>query len=192
MTGVQTCALPILAIQPVWIVGVEPKDHQFVVAIDEGLRDLWPGDDLLEHPADRALTRQYAEALVRRRIHQPIFRQRVLVAYKSQCAVCHLRHKELLDAAHIKEDSDGGQPIVPNGLALCAIHHRAFDSNVLGITPKYEIRIRPDVLEEQDGPTLRYALQGLHRAKLVVPAMRAAQPRSDLLEERYERFLSAS
>jgi putative restriction endonuclease len=42
---------------------------------------------------------------------------------------------------------------VPNGMAMCAIHHRAFDSNVLGITPKYQIRIRPDVLE--NGTDLR-------------------------------------
>ena len=181
-----------LAIQPVWIVGEEPESRQFTVAIDADLLEQWTGSDTLQHPADLALRRQYAESIVRQRIHQPIFRRRVLAAYRSQCAVCRLRHDELLDAAHIKEDADGGQPVVPNGLAMCAIHHRAFDSNVLGITPTYEVRIRPDVLEEQDGPTLRYALQGLHKARLIVPRVKAAHPSSELLEERYERFLSAS
>ncbi len=177
---------------PVWLVGEEPNNHQFVVALDDIMREQWAGPGMLEHPADLALRRRYAEVTVKQRLHQPVFRQRVLAAYRSQCAVCHLRHDELLDAAHIKEDSDGGQPIVPNGLAMCAIHHRAFDSNVLGITPAYEVQIRPDILEEHDGPTLRYALQGLHKAKLHVPTHKTARPSADLLEERFERFRAAS
>jgi len=181
-----------IPLYPIWLVEEEPSEHQFVVAFDDAMREQWAGPDLLEHPVDLALRRQYAEVTVKQRLHQPIFRRRVLAAYKSQCAVCHLRHDELLDAAHIKEDSDGGLPVVPNGLAMCAIHHRAFDGNVLGITPRYEVRIRPDVLKEQDGPTLRYALQGLHKAQLVVPSVKAAHPNPDLLEERYERFLAAS
>ena len=59
---------------------------------------------------------------------------------------------ELLEAAHIREDSDGGEPIVPNGVAMCAIHHKAFDNAVLGIRPDYVIEIRQDILEEIDGP----------------------------------------
>ena len=139
-----------------------------------------------------ALQREYAEAMVKRRLHQPMFRYRVLTAYASQCALCRLRHKPLLDAAHIKEDRDGGEPIVPNGVAMCAIHHRAFDNAVLGIRPDYVVEIRPDVMEEVDGPTLLHALQGLHHARLHLPRSRPAWPREDLLEERYERFRAAS
>lgn len=93
-----------------------------------------------------------------------------------QCALCHLRHSELLDAAHIKEDADGGEPTVPNGMAMCAIHHRAFDSLVLGVSPTFKIEIRPDVMDEQDGPTLRYSLQGLHGSAIILPHQRAAHP----------------
>ena len=50
--------------------------------------------------------------------------------------LCKLRHAELLDAAHIIADAnDEGLPIVPNGLALCKIHHAAFDKNIIGISP---------------------------------------------------------
>ena len=69
----------------------------------------------------------------------PVFRDRVLLAYSLQCALCRLRHPELLDAAHINEDSDGGKPVVPNGVAMCAIHHRSFDKNVLTVRPDYLI-----------------------------------------------------
>jgi putative restriction endonuclease len=179
-----------LAIYPVWLVSEEPDQQQWVVALNQELRHQWSLP--LTHPMDRHLRADYAIRESRVRLHQRIFRQHVLTAYGAQCALCRLRHPELLDAAHIKEDADGGKPIVPNGVAMCAIHHRAFDSNVLGITPAYEVRVRPDVLEEVDGPTLRFALQGLHRKDLILPRSRSARPDRELLEERYERFKAAS
>jgi putative restriction endonuclease len=178
------------AVYPVWLVGEEPDQTQFVVAIDEAMREQWT-DAVFHHPTDLVVRRLYAEDVVKRRLHQRVFRDRVLLAYGSQCALCRLRHPELLDAAHIREDSEGGEPIVPNGVAMCAIHHRAFDSFVLGIRPDYVIEVRPDVLGEADGPTLRHALQGLHRQELVLPRQRAARPDPELLEERFERFRAA-
>jgi putative restriction endonuclease len=177
-------------IYPVWLVSEEPAEHQFVLALDEEMRAQWEST-MVFHPADLALRRQYAEATVRRRLHQPVFRERVLLAYSLQCALCRLRHPELLDAAHIKEDSEGGQPVVPNGVAMCAIHHRSFDKDVLGVRPDYVIQVRRDVREEHDGPTLIHALQGLHGERLTLPKARAAWPDSELLEERYERFQQA-
>jgi putative restriction endonuclease len=175
-------------IAPVWLVHEEPEQQQFVVAVDEAMRDQWTD---VFHPVDLVARRQYAEVVIRQRVHQRVFRQRVLIAYNSQCALCRLRHPELLDAAHIKEDADGGEPVVPNGVSMCAIHHRAFDHNVIGIRPDYVLQVRPDVLEEHDGPTLRHSLQGLHGETLTVPASRRARPDRDLLEERFARFLRA-
>jgi putative restriction endonuclease len=180
-----------LPLYPVWLVAEEPEQHQFVLALTEELRNQWL-DPTIAHPVDLALRRQYAQTVVKQRLHQRVFRERVLIAYESQCALCRLRHPELLDAAHIKEDSEGGEPIVPNGLAMCAIHHRAFDTYVLGIRPDYVVEVRRDVREEQDGPTLRHALQGLHRASLILPRKRAAWPDRNLLEERFDRFRQAS
>lgn len=174
---------------PVWLVDEEPEEHQFVVAVEEGMREQW--GDRIFHPADLALRRQYVEATVKRRIHQPAFRVRVLRAYAGACALCRLRHTELLDAAHIREDSEGGEPVVPNGVAMCAIHHRAFDADVLGIRPDYVVQVREDVLEEHDGPTLRHALQGVHGEKMQLPRQRGARPDPTLLEERFERFRKA-
>ena len=44
---------------------------------------------------------------VRQRLHQASFRERVLSAYSDHCALCQLKHRELLDAAHIVPDSEG-------------------------------------------------------------------------------------
>jgi len=180
-------------IYPVYLVDEEHDQHQFVVAIDAAMREQWdPAGATLQHPADLAARRRYADVIVRQRLHQRVFRDRVLIAYDRRCALCRLQHPELLDAAHIKEDSQGGEPVVPNGIAMCAIHHRAFDANVLGIRPDYRIHVRRDVLEEQDGPTLRHTRQGLHGEEIVVPARKIARPDRDLLEERYVGFLATA
>ena len=105
-------------VYPVWLVGEEPIERSFVLAFDVLMRDEFFEPLTLDHPVDLAARRQYAMATVRRRLHQPVFRRRVLSAYGSACALCNLRHEDLLDAAHIKEDSEGGQPIVPNGVAM--------------------------------------------------------------------------
>jgi len=70
----------------------------------------------------------------------------VLRAYQQCCAICRLRHDELLEAAHILPDIHPfGEPVVPNGLALCKLHHAAFDANIIGVTPDLEVTVRLDV-----------------------------------------------
>lgn len=174
---------------PVWIAGEEPQETQFVLAFDEDIRDQWNGDIWLA--PDLAARRRYAEASVKRRMHQPMFRARVLHAYGKQCALCRLKHVELLEAAHIREDSASGEPVVTNGISMCVIHHKAFDTTIIGIRPDYVIEVQPKVLEEKDGPTLQHALQGVHGGRLILPTQRAAYPDKSLLEERYHRFLQA-
>ncbi|MQJ50532.1 HNH endonuclease, partial [Escherichia coli] len=54
--------------------------------------------------------------------------EQVLRAYNYECAICgfNMRHDNTsvaLEAAHIKWKQYGGPCEIPNGLALCAIHH---------------------------------------------------------------------
>src|SRR5207249_358465 len=88
-----------------------------------------------------------------------------------------LRHEELLDAAHILPDGHPrGEPVVPNGLALCKLHHAAFDRHVLGVRPDLTVELRPDVLREPDGPMLKCGLQGFQDARLLLPRDPALRP----------------
>lgn len=136
--------------------------------------------------------RAYTTITEKIRLHQQKFRYKVLRAYHEQCALCRLRHAELLDAAHIIPDGEeGGEPVVSNGLALCKLHHAAYDKFFLGITPDYKIEVRQDVLEEEDGPMLRHGLKGLHGGRLIVPRSAKAKPSPERLEIRYDRFLAA-
>ena len=153
-------------------------------------RDISLSAVLAEDTDETALRRRYVTTATRRRLHQHAFRQRVLRAYTEHCAVCRLRHVELLEAAHILPDTHPrGAAIVPNGLALCKLHHAAFDANIRGIRPDYTVDLRLDVLEEIDGPMLKHGLQGFQGQRLrVVPSAARLKPNREFLEERYALF----
>lgn len=143
-------------------------------------------------PVDSADRRRYVRRLNKLRLHQPVFRAQVLGAYHRACAICRLRHSELLDAAHILADTHPrGTPVVPNGLSLCSIHHRAFDTHVLGVRPDLVVEVRRDILDEIDGPMLRHGLQAMDGVRLQIPQRLAWRPDPSRLEERYEQFRTA-
>ena len=182
-----------MAMWPVYVISDNPNALAFSIAVDDASQA-----DLLSHqdqPDSRVAEarREYVTSLARRRLHQGAFRERVLRAYRHQCAFCRLRHSELLDAAHIIPDAEPeGAPVVPNGLSLCRLHHAAFDRFFLGLRPDFVIEVRPDVLEESDGPTLRHAIQGLHGQTIVLPRSVTDQPAIELLSQRYDRFLEVA
>ena len=110
------------------------------------------------------------------RLHQARFRGMVLPAYRDRCAICRLRELRLLDAAHIAGDATiMGVAAVSNDLSLCTIHHRAFDQDLVGVTPDYAVRVAACLLDD-DTP----------------PSRRAQHPDRDLLALRFERFAAAS
>jgi putative restriction endonuclease len=171
---------------PVWLVGEDRANPQFSVAVDEAQREI----DLT---ATDLVVRDWVLRLTKSRLHQPVFRARVLRAYAESCSMCRLRHAELLDAAHILPDGHPrGDPVVPNGISLCKIHHAAFDNNILGVRPDLVIQVQPKVLAEVDGPMLRYGLQEMAGSRLTIPRERNAQPDPERLEERYSEFQAAS
>jgi putative restriction endonuclease len=177
-----------VAVRPVWLIAEEPLAQQFVVALDADQMVTWHESVAAALPLRRA----YAERVTKQRLHQPLFRARVLIAYDKRCALCRLKHPELLDAAHIRSDSVGGEPVVPNGIAMCKIHHAAFDQDLLGVRPDLKVEVRASVLAEIDGPMLLHGLQEMHGSQLTVPTHKSSRPDVTLLEERYERFRAAS
>jgi putative restriction endonuclease len=101
--------------------------------------------------------------------------------------------RSLVQAAHIVPDVEPeGIAAVVNGLALCAIHHLAFDRNVLGMDPDGVVHVARRVLEETDGPMLRTSLQGFHGQRITVPRRPANRPDPRRLELRFERFERAA
>lgn len=166
---------------PVYVVADDPVGRYVEIAVDENLR-------FLADSTPTADTREYAERLTKLRLHQPVFRARVLRAYERACAICRLKHVDLLDAAHIVSDAEGGQPVVPNGLSLCKIHHAAYDRGIVGVRPDYVVQVRPDVLLEVDGPMLKHGIQEVHGWRLELPKGIKERPDRNLLERRWSSF----
>lgn len=184
-----------LAIWPVYIVGDNPARLTFTVAadIEETILDSVKGVNPDIKPSNKVyIQRKYITREVKQRVHQNVFREIVLNAYKEQCAICRLRHRELLDAAHIIPDSDEmGEPIVNNGLSLCKIHHAAFDRSFLGVSPDYEIFVREDLLAEHDGPMLKHGIQEMHGRKIILPNKKSDLPDRARLSAKFEEFIKA-
>lgn len=180
------------AIWPCWIVEDMPDER--MVRVQAG-RHFVPD---LSKPAlpepDEEIERRYTTREVKVRLHQRRFRKAVLRAYKDHCVICRLREPELLDASHIIGDADAkGVPVVSNGMALCAIHHRAFDSLLVTLDPDYRVRVSERLLEDEDGPMLERGIKDFHmKEAMYIPKRHQDKPNREALEERLAEFEKAS
>lgn len=174
---------------PVYVVEDDPTRRRVLVTPGRMVGPLEePEPVLVEDP----LERRYAVREARVRLHQARFRGHVLIAYSSLCAICRLKETRLLDAAHIVGDLEQrGEPVVANGLSLCSIHHRAFDQDLVGVSPDYQVHVASRLLEDEDGPMLEL-LKGFHAQPIVVPSRRSWKPDRERLAVRFDRFLDAT
>ena len=133
------------------------------VVLEPGLpvQDMQPGG-LVSGPDVRA----YATREARVRLHQQRFKLDVMRAYRHRCAICALRERALVQAAHIVPDVEPqGIAAVVNGLALCAIHHLAFDRNLLGIDPDGVVHIAGRLLRRDRRADAAHRPAGLPRRR---------------------------
>ena len=89
------------------------------------------------------------EAMVKLRVKQSFFRQRILSAYDFRCCVTGLTFRPLLIASHIVPwAEDAANRLNPrNGLCLNTLHDRAFDRGMMWIEPEFVIRLAPSLRE---------------------------------------------
>ncbi|MBI5860715.1 MAG: HNH endonuclease [Rhodocyclales bacterium] len=119
---------------------------------------------------------------VRRR--DPVFREKVLLTYQYRCGVCghdlRLGRQIIgLEAAHIKWFQANGPDIVPNGIALCSLHHKVFDLGAFTILPDtYEIAFSQHLNGSDDAAARMLAHHG---AGLILPQSREYLPRPEFL-----------
>lgn len=173
---------------PTFVVGDNPAALHFDLQVDDATAALRPIEEYGEPDAEPR--RAYVTATIQRRLHQLAFRERVIRAYGERCALCRLHHRELLDAAHITPDrDDAGEPVVRNGMALCKLHHAAFDRFFFAVRPDYRVEVRSSILAESDGPMLVVGLQQIHGLEIHIPGRLGDRPDRERLERRYAEFL---
>lgn len=144
--------------------------------------------------APSAAERRYALRLVSQRLHQATFREAVLTAYDSRCAISRLPEPRLLDAAHIVPDGDEllGQPLVANGLPLSKVHHAAFDANLIGIDANYRIHVAEELFAMNDGPMLEQGIKAMRGRTLLMPDRAIDRPDRNRLAARFDLYRAAN
>ncbi len=105
--------------------------------------DTQPAGKLAGVPPDR----QTVIITIAKKLRDSSFKDRVLSAYGNSCAFCNLQLK-LIDAAHILPVAEQGTDFTSNGLALCALHHRAYDRAFVTVNESYQIIVNERKLEE--------------------------------------------
>ncbi len=114
----------------------------------------------------------------------PQFPKLVLPAYGWSCAMCGVQ-LGLVDAAHIvPHGHPKGVAHVRNGVALCKLHHAAYDTSLLYIDDSYRIilnQTRVDSLKDQDRAEGLGAFAGLHNTKLALPQKSSQHPDKGLI-----------
>jgi len=174
---------------PCYVTIDDPQQRRVLVTVGRMLGEIDEREPTLP---DDMIERRYAVREMRVRMHQGRFRARVIAAYRRQCAICRLKELRLLDGAHIVGDiEEHGEPVVPNGLSLCSIHHRAFDQDLVGISPSREVHVSRRLLDDEDGPMLEL-IKGFHRRPIVLPTRPRHHPDAERLAERFEQFLTRS
>lgn len=114
--------------------------------------------------------------VVRRR--DPKFREKVMRAYESECAVCGFTSRlgnvlVGVEGAHIKWHQAGGPDTPSNGVALCPLHHKLFDRGVISLDKDHRLMVS----ELATGSTLfEHLVTTFHGQKLKMPIRTSYNP----------------
>jgi len=117
--------------------------------------------------------------LSRRRLGQGAFRVLVSDTYQRRCAVTGERTMPVLEAAHIKPVSRGGEHRLDNGLLLRSDLHRLFDLGYLTIVPPGKLHVSPKLKETWMNGRIYYDLDG---SELRLPSDERSRPSTQFLE----------
>ncbi len=149
--------------------GTSKKDFKVLEEVSESPLEV--NTELIEKASK---SRQTALYQLTKKLRDTSFKARVLNAYGNKCAFSGIQLK-LVDAAHILPVSDRkSTDDTANGIALSALHHRAYDRGLITFDEKYKIifnKKKFDTLKEIrfDGG-MRQFLHGLRPIILVPPA----------------------
>jgi len=111
------------------------------------------------------------ERIIKTRLNQAIFRTLVMANYDFRCCITGINQSELLIASHIVPWSkDSNNRLNPkNGLALNALHDKAFDSGLITITEDYKIKVSPILLKKGETKSIKQNFLQFHNKRIILP-----------------------
>lgn len=112
------------------------------------------------------------EQLVKVRVNQAFFRSSILASYNNTCCITGLQQPEFLIAGHIKPWSlDEKNRLNPqNGIAINALHDKAFERGLMTITPDYKIKISPKLLKDRKSKSMEDYFYKIDNQNIILPS----------------------
>lgn len=139
--------------------------------------------------------RRIALQTVRKKLRDSSFQNRVLTAYNYRCAMCGLQ-LDLVQAAHIVPVShEQGTDYTSNGMALCALHHYAYDRGLVFVDEEYSIELNQNKLNKLRAISRDEGLEEFTealRALILLPPAISDRPHRDYLSIANSLRLAAS
>ncbi len=117
--------------------------------------------------------------LMRRRLGQGAFRVMVTDSYERQCAVSREHTLPVLEAAHIRPVTSGGEHEVSNGILLRSDIHTLFDRGYVTVTPNYTFEVSKRLNSDWSNGKVYYNLSG---RRIELPKDRSCWPSQKTLE----------
>jgi putative restriction endonuclease len=111
------------------------------------------------------------EKIVKVRVNQSFFRSSILAAYNNTCCITGINQAEFLIAGHIRPwGIDEKNRLNPrNGIAINALHDKAFELGFITITPDYVIKISPQILKKKDPQSINF-FGKFENQKIILPS----------------------
>lgn len=111
------------------------------------------------------------ERLVKARVNQKLFRKIVLSNYNGRCCITGIESPELLVASHIvqwsKDDKNRLNPA--NGLALNALHDKAFECGLITITEDLTLKVSPQLFKQEKNELIKKNFLEFQGKELFLP-----------------------
>jgi putative restriction endonuclease len=123
------------------------------------------------------------------RLGQQAFKAVVRDAYHGHCAITGTHIPPVLQAAHVRPVTRGGDHRLDNGLLLRSDVHTMFDQGYLGVDPRYRLMVSPRLREEFGNGGQFYAQAG---KAIELPARRVDRPGREFLEWHLDEVFKAS
>ncbi|MFD2035181.1 HNH endonuclease [Belliella marina] len=111
------------------------------------------------------------EQIVKARVNQSFFRSSILASYNNTCCITGIRQPELLIAGHIKPWSiDEKNRLNPqNGIAINALHDKAFETGLMTITTDFKVKISPTLFKQKKSKSIDDYFLKLDNQNIILP-----------------------
>lgn len=112
------------------------------------------------------------EQIVKVRVNQSFFRSSILASYNNTCCITGIQQSEFLIAGHIKPWSvDEKNRLNPqNGIALNALHDKAFETGLITITIDFKIKISSLLLKQKKSQSIDDYFLKYNNQSIILPS----------------------